>query len=152
MRPRTFSLGEAFDNLSPPRHSITIYMNRKGWRNRRNGTFFYPNHRSPANNLPRSFAEDGRGKLESQFDCGFRLQEVFGAKQNSRVADVLCPPLEPSRSVWFAVMDRNVNRKTPSACRCSWRRLEQKVSHGCISGVGNFLRLAPCPFQAILLD
>jgi len=99
-------------------------MNRKGWRNSRKGAFFYPNDRSLANDLPRSFAEDGNGKLKSQLDGGFRLEGGLGTKQYSRVADVLRPSLKPFRSVWPAVMDRNVNGKTFSACGSFLRLVE----------------------------
>jgi len=130
------------DTPSPPRHAITIDVNRKGWRTRRNAILFDADNRSPTDNLPRCFAEDCGGKVKSQFDCGFRLQETFGTKQNARVADVLCRPLEPSRSVGFAVVDWNANRKTPGACRCFWHLVEYEINHGYIVGTGDFLRLA----------
>jgi len=128
--------------LSASCHAITMYRNRKGWRNTRKRAFLYTNNRSLTNNLPRSFAENCTGKLEPHLDCGFWLQGEFGAEQDSRVADVFRLPLKPPRTTWFVVADRNANCQTLSACRTFWGGTEARVRHGCICGTGNFLRLA----------
>jgi len=102
---------------SSPQHGVTnnpVISERDGKRDRcfRTIALLDTDHRTFTANLRRLLLLRPAADLQPQLERFFRIHELHRTKEHSRVADILCRPLKPFRTVRLTKIYWKMKRET----------------------------------------